>query len=91
MWNKKTTDSGKSCFELILENSRLEERIHFLKAELKRYEAREAAAPEGCMAGTQCSVCKHSYSTGNGLTETKKYHCKLVAAKLCDRFEEATP
>lgn len=91
MWNKKTTDPSPSRFELILVNSSLEERIRLLNAELKRYKDREEAAPAGCMAGPQCSVCKHSYSTGNGLTETKHFHCKLVAAKLCDRFEEATP
>lgn len=91
MWNKKTTDYGPNRLKLILENGRLEERIRLLKAELKHYKDREEAAPAGCMAGPQCSVCKHGYSTGDGINETKKYHCKLAAAKLCERFEEATP
>ena len=91
MWNKKTTDSGTIRFDLILENSRLLEKIRYLEADLKRYKDQEEAAPAGCMAGPHCAVCKNSFSTGNGFAEPQRFHCKLVAAKLCDRFEEATP
>lgn len=91
MWNKKNTDNGPSRSELIWENCRLEERNHLLKAELKHYKDREAAAPAGCMVGPQCSVCKHGYFTKDGIMDQRTYHCKLVAAKLCERFEEATP
>lgn len=64
-------------------------RIRLLECELAKYQAREEAAPEGCMTGTHCAGCKNVIITGP--EGRQKYDCKLVAAKLCDRFEEATP
>ena len=73
----------------IMEGDALKFRIRLLEDELAKYQAREKAAPEGCMTGTHCAGCKNVIITGP--EGRQKYDCKLVAAKLCDRFEEATP
>lgn len=72
-----------------MEVDALKFRIRLLEDELAVYRAREEAAPEGCMNGTHCAGCKNVIITGPD--ERRKYNCKLVAAKLCDRFEEASP
>ena len=73
----------------IMEVDALKFRIRLLEDELAKYQAREKAAPEGCMTGTHCAGCKSVIITGP--EGRQKYDCKLAAAKLCERFEGATP